>query len=75
MRTTSMTIDNPLEDITGEVVNTVNAARWLKRPERTVRHMCKAGQLPGAKQYAGYGGKWLIPVSALERLSPRPDNF
>ncbi len=58
-----------LELIEGEVLNTVNTSRVLNIPERTVRHMCKAGQLKGAKQYAGYGGKWLIPKGAI-RVGP-----
>jgi hypothetical protein len=65
---------DPLELIEGEVLNTVNASRVLNIPERTVRHMCKAGQLPGAKQYAGYGGKWLIPKSTIRLLQAHPED-
>jgi hypothetical protein len=63
-----------LELIEGEVLNTVNAARVLNIPERTVRYMCRAGQLPGAKQYAGYGGKWLIPKGAIRVLRDWPED-
>ncbi len=52
--------------------STAKAARWLGIPERTVREWCATGKLEGAKQWSGYQGKWLIPLTTLETLLPRP---
>ena len=53
-------------------VSVAFAARWIGLPERTVRHLAATGRLEGAYQPAGYSGKWLIPLEALLRITPRP---
>jgi hypothetical protein len=40
--------------------------------ERTVRDLCKKSKIAGAYQLAGYGGRWLIPVSSLIAIRTTP---
>ncbi len=63
-----MTPDNPLEDITVEVVCTANAARIVGFSERQVRRWCEDGTLEGAERRAGFHTKWLIPRAALAKI-------
>ncbi len=55
------------------VVSTHKAALWLGLSEETVRRLCRQGKLKGAFQPAGYQGKWLIPVKALEAMHAQPE--
>jgi hypothetical protein len=55
------------------VLNISKAAQWLGKSERTIRLLCKDGKLEGAYQVSGYQGMWLIPISALEKITPCPD--
>jgi predicted site-specific integrase-resolvase len=63
-----MTPDNPLEDITVEVVCTAKAARMLGMHERTITRWCRQGKLEGAEQFSEQrASKWLIPVASLRK--------
>lgn len=53
-------------------INVKKAARWLGIPERTVTHLCRNGRIEGATQYAGFSGKWLIPISGLQKMRTDP---
>ncbi len=55
-----------------EVVGTAKAALWLDMSEETVRRLCRNGKLSGAYQPAGYGGKWLVPVTTLSAVRACP---
>ncbi len=53
-------------------LGTAHAARWTGFSERQVRAWCERGRLEGAYQF-DYGGKWLIPTTALEKICPCPE--
>lgn len=49
-------------------VGVTRAAQLLGVPDRTLRHWCKEGHVPGAWQ-PSFAGSWLIPLGwILERL-------
>jgi hypothetical protein len=56
-----------------DVIGAAKAAKWLGLSEETVRKLCREGKLEGAFQPAGYQGKWLIPVEALEAIRACPE--
>lgn len=58
-----------------DVLNTYKASLWLELSEESVRRLCRTGKLEGAFQPAGYQGKWLIPVEALEAVRARPPSL
>ena len=58
-----------------DVVNTYKASLWLELSEESVRRLCRDGKLEGAFQPAGYQGKWLIPVEALEAIRACPPSL
>ena len=55
----------------GRSVGTAKAARWLNKPERTIRDWCEKGKLEGADQPV-FNTMWLIPVTTLEAIRPTP---
>ena len=55
----------------GRYVGTAKAARWLNKPERTIRDWCEKGKLEGADQPV-FNTMWLIPLKTLEAIRPMP---
>jgi hypothetical protein len=55
------------------IINTYKASLWLGISEESVRRLCRSGKLEGAFQPAGYQGKWLIPVEAVEAVRACPE--
>jgi hypothetical protein len=57
------------------LVNAEKAARWLNLSQESITRLCRSGLLKGAFQPAGYGGKWCVPIDALEAFRPCPEQL
>lgn len=58
----------PPQRLPPDHINTTTAARILDCHPRSVRRFCRDGAIPGAFQWSGSHGHWLIPRASVERL-------